>query len=210
MANDLSGLTTKLTTALRDSSNDEWTAAELNDLITWAVAGLYPRYARPLDPTANTISLTAEDYWYDLPSGVIEVSTVDLYDGTTEYGVVDGQNWQIVDDAVNGSGQLRVSPVIAQSGYSVRLHGYGRYDTSTNLIPDSLVPLVIARARAEAYRREGAKRANFLQWQASEQQQNMSVNELIGLINEADAAANMLAAQTPHTWRRPVPGRLGS
>lgn len=209
MSNDLATLSSKLATALRDTTHETWNSTELDDLVTWAVAGLYPRYARVLDPTTATLTLVAGTYFYALPAGVVEVSAVDHYSGTTEYGPLDDQAWAVAGDLESGAGQLRVAPIFAESANTLRLYGYGKYDVTTNLIPDDLVPLVIARARGEAYRRMGADRANFLQWQTSEQNQNISVNELVLLINEADADANQLASRIPRTWRRPVPGRLG-
>jgi hypothetical protein len=176
--------------------------------VTWAVDSLYPRYARTLDPETTTVALVAGTYFYDLPAGVVEVSTVEMYSDTLEFGALDGQSWQIVGDAYAGTGKLRVSPTIAETGYTLRLHGYGTYDVTANYIPDILVPLVIARARAEAYRRMGGDRANFLQWQTSEQTQNISVNELIQLMQEAEGNAIRLEQTTMRTWRRPVPGRL--
>lgn len=208
MSNDLATLSSKLATALRDTTHSVWNSTEKDDLVTWAVDSLYPRFARILDPETTTVTLVSETYFYPLPSGVVEVSTVETYSGTEEYGPLDGQAWQIVGDPYAGTGKLRVGPTIAETGYTVRMHGYGTYDVTTNFIPDQLVPLVIARARGEAYRRMGADRAQFLQWQASEQNQNMSVNELVLLINEADADAAQLESRYGRTWRRPVPGRL--
>ena len=209
MANDLATLSTKLSTALRVTAHDTWDATEVNDLVTWAVDGLYPRYARTLDPESDTIALVDEQYFYDLPAGVVEVSTVETYDDSNEYGAMDGQAWSVVGDPEAGSGKLHIAPVFASTGDTARLYGDGKNNVETNLIPDTLVPLVIARARAEAYRREAARRANFQQWQATEQTQNVSVNELVLLINEADADANQLSGRLQRTWRRPVPGRLG-
>lgn len=208
MANDLATLSSKLATALRDTSHETWTSTEKDDLVTWAVDNLYPKFARVLDPETTTVALVTDTYFYDLPAGVIEVSTVELYTGTDEYGPLDDQAWQVVGDPYNGTGKLRISPIIADTDYTVRLHGYGVYDTTTNLIPDTLVPLVLAKARVEAYRRLGADRANFLQWQTNEQTQNISVNELLQLMQSAQADVILLEQGAQRTWRRPVPGRL--
>lgn len=208
MTNTLATLSSKLATALRDTSHDVWNSAELDDLITWAVAGLYPKFVRTLDPTTTTVTLVEGTYFYDLPSGVVEVSTVETYNDTTENGPLDDQAWQVVGDSYAGSGKIRIAPVIAQTGDTARLFGYGVYDTSSNPIPDVLVPLVIARARSEAYRRMAGDRAKFEQWLAADQTQNVSVNELLQLINESDADAIQLERRMPRSWRRPVAGRL--
>ncbi len=208
MSNNLATLSSKLATALRDTDHGVWNSTELDDLVTWAVAGLYPRFVRPLDPTTTTVSLVDGTYFYALPSGVVEVSTVETYDTTNENGPLDDQAWQIVGDAYAGTGKLRVAPVFASTGTTARLFGYGTYDTTTNLIPDVLVPLVIARARSEAIRRMAGDRAKFEQWLAVNQTQNVSVNELLQLVNESDADANQIERRLPRTWRRPVAGRL--
>lgn len=264
------------------------------------MASLFPRYARYLDPslTAQKITLVSDTYWYDLPAGMLEVSTLDLIDSDgTEMGALDGQAWQITGDPYSGTAKLRISPQITDFvGGFVRLHGYGRYDAdatplgpgislttsaaaddildataahglttgntvqftsltggtgllvgvgyhviaanltttsfqvslvpggaalnfstdvtaatlyTTHYIPDDFVPLVLARARAEAYRVMGADRAAFTKWQAKDQRTNVSLNELLGLVQEAQSTARLLERDTPQVWRRPVPGRLG-
>ena len=207
MANDLATLNTKLATALRDEAYGTWDSTELDDLITWAVADLYPRFARPLDPETTTVTLVADTYFYDLPSGVKEVSAVELYNGTDEYGALDGLSWSVVGDAYGGTGKIRIVPQIAQSAYTVRLYGWGIYDTATNLIPDTLVPLVIANARAEALRRVADDRSKFEQWLAQNQKQNVTVNELLQMVGGAESAAVRLDSRLQRTWRLPVPGR---
>lgn len=211
MANDLSTLNGKLATQLRDTSGTlVWASTEKDDLITWAVTGLWPRFSRPLDPTVTTVALVAGTYYYALPAGVKAVSRVDYYDANlVEYGPLHGRSWEIAGDAFYGTGKLHVSPAIAEQGGTVRLNGYGIYDVTTNLIPDILIALVLAKARAEAYRRMGVDRVRFKEWLAKNQTQNVSVNELIHLINEADNEAIRLERSLPRTWQKPVPGRQG-
>jgi hypothetical protein len=79
----------------------------------------------------------------------------------------------------------------------------------TFYIPDDYEPLVLARARAACYELMGADRAQFTRWQVKDQRTNVSMNELLALITEARSAARLIERQTPHVWRRPVPGRLG-
>ena len=86
-------------------------------------------------------------------------------------------------------------------------HGYQTYDLTTNYIPDTLIPLVLAIARVEAYRRMAGSRSKFETWLAANQSQNVTVNELLLLINEADAEAQRLA-RLFRRWHKPVPGRI--
>lgn len=205
MANDLATLKPKFATQLRDTANETWTDAEKGDLLTWAVANLWagrPRIFRELDPTTTTIPLVADTYFYALPAGVQSVHALDVYDGVNEYGRLDGDAWQLI------SGKIRVAPHIAATGYTLRVHGIGRYDVTTNLIPDDFVPLVLAIGRAEAYRRVTGDRARFEQWLNSNQTQNISINELLQMIDEADKAAAR-ERQSVRTLAYPVPGRQG-
>ena len=204
MANNLATLSSKLATQLDDTDHETWNSTEKDDLVTWAVAKLYPRYARGLDPESATITLVDDDFFYALPTGVVEVSRVDrVTEDGDEAGVLIDGAW-----ATTG-GKLRVAPVVVEAGGTLRLHGYGVYDTTTNLIPDALVPLVLAMARSEAYRRVAGQRARFLQWQASSHQQDTTVNELLALTQESRSETQLLKQELGRTQRRPVPGRLG-
>lgn len=211
MPNDLATLNAKLTTQLRDTGATlVWASTEKDDLLDWAVAGLWPRFSRPLDPAAATVALVTDTFFYALPTGVRAVSRVDYVDtNAIEFGPLHGKSWEIAGDAFYGTGKLHVSPAIVSQGGSLRLNGYGVYDTATNLIPDILVPLVLAKARAEAYRRIGPDRVKFKEWLAKNQVQNVSVNELLQFINEADNEMQRIEHSLPRVWMRPVPGRQG-
>ena len=215
MANDLAGLQGKLSTALRDigsGSASTWSTAEQQELVTEAVNQLWPRFSRVLDPTATTVTLVASTYFYALPAGVMAVSRVDrVQSDGTELGEIHGRSWEIVGSPLLATAKLHVAPVYADGdpGGTLRLNGYGVYDVTSNLIPDILVPLVIARARAEAYRRELARRMNFTDWQTRNQVQNVSITELIHGANDADGEAQRLEARLPRTAQLPVPGRIG-
>lgn len=210
MSNNLAGLSAKLATALRDTDHAAWNSTEKDDLITFAVAGLYPSIARRLDPTASTIPLVAGTYFYDAPASVIEIENLELIDSdSAEHGYIQGQAWAEMGDTY-GTLKVRISPTIVEgfAGGTVRVHGYGRYDTTTNLIPDDFVPLVLAMARSDAYERIIAERSRFLQWQASEQEQDSSVNELLNLLQSAQVERERQWRRF-RTQRRPRPGRLG-
>lgn len=208
MSNNLAGLNAFLDTALNDA-DVTWTSAEKDNILTWAVAGLYPRLARPLDPTLTTVALTADTFYYALPDGVMDVSQVFLVNADdAEWGFLKNGSWEIVGDPLQATGLIHVSPTIVNTiGGTLRLHGYGRFDVTTNLIPDDYVPVVIAAARAEAYRRVTGDRARFKVWLSRQQTQNVSENEALGMVAEATRDAERLSSKFK-TWRRPVSARV--
>lgn len=289
MANDLATLRGYLDTALDDIAHAAWGQTEKENLITWAVADLYPRFVRVLDPTTTIVDLVDDTYFYSVPSGVVEVNRVerfeagavlttslaadDIIDTTTahdfsadqqvrftsltggtglstntayyviagnlaattfqvsttlggsavnftsditagvvelvggsEHGPLSQGSWSTEGDTW-GTLKLRIAPVVVNQGGTLRIHGYGRYDATTNLIPDHLVPLVISMARQEAYRRIAGERARFEQWQGRNHTQDVSVNELLQLSAEAVSDVELQRRRLNRTQRRPVPGR---
>lgn len=210
MPNNLATISSKLATQIRDTTHAVWNSTEKDDLIVWSVAGLWPRYARAIDPdaVAAQVALVADDYFYSVPSGTLEVESIDWIYSGDEMGPLTANQWTTTGDEFAGNLKIRVAPGIVTQGGTLRVHGYGRYDTTTNLVPDDYVPLVLARARAEAYRRVAGDRARFEQWMVANQKQGVSVNELLQQIDEADRAAARLTLQY-RTQRRPRPGRLG-
>lgn len=215
MSNNAAGLNTFLTTALRDSAYATWTTGEMDNLISWSVTRLFPRFSRQIDASSASlaeVTILTGTYYYALPSGMVMCSRIDLKDsGGDYYGPIGGRAWEITGDPLTGAGKIHVSPQIVDNyvGGKFVLHGYGRYDVTTNLIPDDLVPLVLARARAEAYRRVGADRDRFKAWLSRNQSQNVSINEMLQMINEADNEAKMLEQSAVRVWQKPVSGRVG-
>lgn len=208
MPNNLATLSSKLATALRDTDHSTWNSTEKDDLVTWSVAGLYPRIARRLDPTTTTITLVANTYFYAVPSGVIEIESIQWTRDGDELGYLADGTWSLEGDPYAGTLKVHIAPTIVEQLGTLRVHGFGRYDTTTNLIPDDFVPLVLAIARCDAYDRVTGERARFLQWQASEQEQDTSVNELLNQVQMARVERERQWARF-QTQRRPVPGRLG-
>lgn len=201
MANDLAGLRTRLAEQLSDPAFGYWSSAEMGNLVTDAVNSLYPRFARPM--TMQVVAAIADEDLYTLPTGMVEVNRVEWLDSSGN----------MVDEMTPGTwevtpGQLHINPNYSLAGWSYRLFGFGRYDVTTNLIPDDFVALVLARARAEAYRRALGDRSNFKQWAARNQVQNISVNELLNMTQEAESMADKLTVTAPKVWRKPVPGRV--
>jgi hypothetical protein len=200
--NDLADLKTKLGTALRDTSNQVWTASELGDLLTWSAASLYPRLAIP---TMSTLASVDDTETYDLPAGVREISAIDWIDENGKMVMrLMGGTWEIQGDPLSDAATLFINRIYSDGSHSFLLHGYKEYDLVTNLPPDRYVPLVMARARAEAYRRALGDRAKFQQWQALNQTQNISVNEMIQMVNDAEMAEQRLE-KSAFTWRKPKP-----
>ena len=215
MANDLESMRARLRDQLADTDDETWNAGEKDEILVWAVRRLNQRLNRPLDPeaTAQNITLVSDDYWYDIDSGITHISRVDYIDANSDYWGALKSGWEIVGDIVTGNAKLHLSPELVERGGSVRLVAYGRYELATqgssqvSAIPDDYVTLVLAIARAEAYRRLVSNRARFEQWQVANQVQNISVNELIQMVGDADRQAED-EWQYLKRWQKPVVGRI--
>ena len=211
MPNDLSSLTAKLATQLRDTTYAVWTQGEMAELLTLAVDDLWPSVSYRTKDDTTTITIVSGTRLYAIPTTVVDVDRVDVKDASNKYigPMMDG-SWDVTGDTLTGSGWLTVNPSVNDNyaGGKFVLEGYCRYDLVSHFVPDPLVALVLAKARAEAYRRMGGNRAQFTNWQSRNQLQDMSVNELIALVNEAETEAERLRRRHK-TLRRPVPGRVG-
>ena len=203
MANNLATLNGYLDDMLDDGTDAVWTSTEKDNLINRAVARLWPNAPRPVDPTGVTVTLVSGTYYYPLGSTVLRVVRVDYIDsGSNEGGALAGHTWEVVGDATTGDAKLHVAPSIVEMGGTLRVLGYGRYDTTTNLIPDEYVPFVLSFARAEAYRQLTAQRMKFKNWASRNQVQNISMNEMLQMIRMAEADAEK-EADAIHLIRRP-------
>jgi hypothetical protein len=281
MPNNTATLRGYLRTALRDedAAAYAWTNTELDNIVDWSVARLWPRHSTQLGPLSSSVKvyLTADvtdvdhngshatytcvnsipvgalvditginpsgynitngvvtsrndssitlahvdagayvsggtvenkSYRYHLHADINHVVRADWVsdDGETEYGALDGQSWEVVGDFEAGTALLYVAPIIVEQGGTLKLHTHTAYDTTANYIPDRLIPLIVARARAEAYRRLAADRQKFKAWLSRNQEQNVSINELLQMINEADNEALVLD-RGQKSWQKPVPAR---
>jgi hypothetical protein len=208
MTNNLATLNANLAIALRDAAYATWTSAEMNDLLTWSAAQLYPTHSRAVDPVTTEITLVADTYTYTIPVSIQNISDVWVFDSSgnllTE---LDGRAWFVEGDIVLDQ-TIRISQatVDAYAGGSIQLHGYDKYDLVSNLPRTEVVPLILARARSEAYRRIGADRERFKVWLTRNQNQNVSVNELLQFVREAEGQTQLLARSNRVT-QRPVAGR---
>lgn len=208
MANDLPTLRTKLAVALSDPTFGYWTSAEMDDLVKDAVNNLWPRYGQRISGQSVTIPLVTGTSFYAIPAGVVEVDSIQWLNADGEFqDYLPEGSWLPTYDG-DGANIIQINPSYAALGGSLRLSGLRKYDLTTSLIPDNLVDLVISLARAEAYRRALGDRMRFKQWATTNQIQNVSVNEMLGIINESERKAAEMRQNTPRTQRRPVPARV--
>lgn len=208
MSNNLAGLNTNLALLLRDTTYKTWTTGEIDSILTWAVAQLYPRIVYPLLAQSYTQTLTKGTYFYALNPAIVVLSRVDYVDPSGFEAGSLGDVWEVDGSLEDGTAKLHISPLIADAGGTLRYVGYGRYDTGTNLIPDRLVPLVMAMGRVEAFNRIVGDRQRYKQWASASPTQNSTVNELLTLLNVAERERDREWAMN-RTWRKPVPGRVG-
>lgn len=215
MPNDLATLKTSLKTALSDPTYVTWTEAELAEILTQNVARLWPRFSYQPDPTTATISLVSGTEYYSVPANIRTISRIERYDGDNEYGSLDGSVWALSGTPELGTLKLHISPIIADAGGTLRLVGQAAWPLAgvtigavTTYIPDELANIVLAFSRVEAYRRVVGERGRFSAWLARNQSQNVSVNELLSMVNESESAARRLLAER-RSWQAPVPGRQG-
>lgn len=193
----------KLETALSDTSNQIWSATEIDEILTYALDQVNLQRQRMV---RDTITIIADQDTYTL-TNVYSVVRVDLLDENNKLvRVLSNGSWEVWGDN-NSQGQtLYINPIYAKTPYKLRVHGYGPYDFTTNT-PDSMTQAaIVAIARAEALRRLASDRARFRQWAQSNPRGDMSVNEVVQIINEADAEARRLL-NSIRLIKRPTWGR---
>jgi hypothetical protein len=216
MATDLETMREELRDVLSDADDETWSAGEKDQLLQWAVRRLNQRNPRPLDPEVSTqqITLVSEDYYYAVDPVITHVNQVFWVDSDgNERGYLKPGSWEVVGDMMLGTAKLHVSPDIVEYGGTLRITGYGRYElvglssSQATAIPDDYIQLVLDLAAARAYRRMLSDRARFRQWQNANQTQNMSINELIEMVNATEQAAQLELSQLKR-FQRPVPARI--
>ncbi len=208
MSNNAAGLRTLLQYAVKDTADATWSSTEKDNSILASVRGLYPRLLFPLVSQDYTETLVDGTYFYVLDPAIVALSRVDYVDANgQEAGPLDGSVWDIDGNLQNGPAYIKIAPTIAALGGSVRYVGYGKYDVVTNLIPDELVPLVIATSQAELQETLLSDRARFVNWQTNSAPLNVTVNELVQQIESARRRRDQLWARNM-TWRKPVEARV--
>lgn len=190
--------------ALSDEANSVWTTTELDTTLGYALAQVNQIRQRQV---RDTIALVDDQDTYTL-TNVYSVQRVDLLDSDSKVvRTLAPGSWEVWGDNATSGQTLYINPAYARSGYSLRVHGYGPYDFTTNT-PDTMTQAaIVALARAECLRRVMNDRARFRQWASSNPRSDSSVGELIGLLNEADSEAQRLL-RSIKLIKRPVPGRF--
>jgi hypothetical protein len=215
MPNDLATLKTSLKTSLSDPTYVTWSEAELAEILTQNVARLWPRFSYQPDPTTATITLVSNTEYYAVPANIRTISRIEWYKDDVEYGSIDGSSWALTGSPEFGTVKLHVAPSIAELEGTLRIVGNAAWPlagvtigATTTYIPDELANIVLGFSRVEAYRRVVGERGRFSAWLARNQSQNVSVNELLSMVNESESAARRLLGER-RSWQAPVPGRQG-
>jgi len=189
--------------ALRDSANAVWTSAEFDTILSHALEEtnrVRPRVVK------DVIALVEDQDTYVL-TNVYTVFRVDLLDASSKVVMpLPAGSWEVWGDNMSPGQTLYVNPVYANSTYQLRVHGYGPYDYTTNTPPLQVQEAIIAVAVADALRRITAERARYEQYAANSPRSDVSVNELLGQINQAEQNAARLLGDI-RLIRRPTYGR---
>jgi hypothetical protein len=183
----------KLEEALRDTTNDVWSATEIDDILASAL-----EQANRVRPrvVSDTIALDPDTDNYVL-TNVWEVFRVDLLDGNGKFIMPMPQGtWEIWGDNISEGQTLYINPKYTGSGYSLRVHGYGPYTYSGTTNPPTIVQAaILARSRAEALRRVATERSRFEQYATVNPRGDTSMAELLQQVNESDNEANRLFSE---------------
>lgn len=195
----------KLETALGDTTNEVWGATEIDDILAYALEEtnrVRPRVVH------DDIALTSDDDTYVL-TNVYDVYRVDWLDGDGKLIRPLAQGtWELWGDGQTAGQTLYVNPKFSYTGYSIRVHGYGPYDFTTNTPPAQVQAAILAIARAECYRRVTGERARYEQYATANPRSDTSMAELLQLTNQAEQEADRLLADI-RLIRKPAPARLG-
>ena len=206
----------RLRDVLFDTEDETWNAGEKDDILGMAVRRLSRRMPRPIstDDAVADIPLVTSTYYYSIDSSYTQVDAVAYENSDSDWIGYMVSGWEVEGDLWAGTAKLHVSPTTVEAGGTLYIRGKGRYtlpasaDAQTTAILDDHVPVVLAWARSEAYRRMLSDRARFRQWQNVNQTQNVSVNELVQMVQDADRQADDEWLQL-RQWHRPVIGRIG-
>jgi hypothetical protein len=201
----------KLETALRDTSNAVWGASEIDDILALALEEtnrVRPRVVKDVVTIGTGMGdgLEEGEDQFTL-TNVYTVFRIDLLDENDKVVMpLPSGAWEVWGDNMSSGQTIYVNPSYVRNGMSFRVHGYGPYDT-TNTPPAQVQEAILALARAEAYRRVAGERARFEQYASGNPRSDVSVNEILGQVNEADAEAHRLLGDIK-LIRRPLPGRF--
>jgi hypothetical protein len=190
--------------ALSDESNEIWTTTELDTILSYALAMANQVRQRAV---RDTIALVDDQDSYTL-TNVVSITRVDLLDEDNKLvRVLPNGSWEVWGDNSTTGQTLYINPIYARTPYQLRVHGYGPYDYTTNTPDTTMQTAIVALARAEALRRLATDRARFRQWAQSNPRGDVSTNELIQSVNEADAEAQRIL-RSIKLIKRPTTGRM--
>jgi hypothetical protein len=196
----------KLRTQLsdEDAADYVWTDTELDAILGYALDET--NRVRPR-VVSDVIALTANDDTYVL-TNVYEVFRVDLLDSNDKLIMpMPHGTWEVWGDNQTAGQTLYINPRYTFQDYSIRVHGYGPYDFTTNTPPTQVQQAILALSRAEAYRRVTGERARYEQYSTANPRGDTSMSELLGLTNEADSEAQRLLSNI-RLIKKPTVGRM--
>lgn len=201
-----------LETSLRDTANAVWGASEIDAILSMALEET--NRARPR--VVKDVMTIGTDVGDDLAEGedqftlsnVYTVFRIDLLDENDKVvRPLPSGAWEVWGDNMSSGQTVYVNPNYVRNGMSFRVHGYGPYDYTTNTPPLQVQQAILALARAEAWRRIAGERARYEQYASNNPRSDVSVNEILGQVNEADSEAQRLLGDIK-LIRRPLPGRV--
>jgi hypothetical protein len=185
----LSDLRTYVARDLRDTSNQTWSTAELDDLINMGIDELASFYPKEIVSNFATVSAGVVSY---AASSYTNIYRIDQYSGTSymgtlAHGIGDGPDsgWEL------HAGVLWLPPTFTiPTGYLLRGFGYGGYvqlsaSTQTTDLDTSGVWAVRVFAQVEGFSHLLADRAKFKQWQIDPQNTDVSLLQMSQLYQGA-------------------------
>lgn len=194
----------ELRRAVQDEAESIWDDTELDEILDMALMQTNMVRQRSV---RDTISLVDDQDTYSL-TNVYTVVRIDLLDEDNKLiRVLSAGTWEVWGDNASSGQTIYINPRFAHEPYKIRVHGYGPYDYTTNEPDQTVQAALLALARAEALRRLASDRSRYRQWATSNPRSDTSVNELLQIINEADAEGNRLL-RAIKLINRPTVGRM--
>ena len=183
MATTLSDLRTQVARDLRDTSNNVWVTAELDDLINAAIDEIGD--LAPKEVIDYSLTITSGVFTYALPSSLSRVFRVDIHNSSDSYQY---QYPQAIGDTASGwevhNAIVFLSPLhIPATSSKLRIWGYGPFTqisvaSATTDLDQRRIWALRAYCKAEAFYALLMDRAKFQQWQTDQTNSDVSLNQL--------------------------------
>lgn len=165
----LSDMRTEVSRKLRDTTNDIWTVAEIDDAINQGIDSLAAFYPREI--VSNVATIAASTFSYSTAS-FTNIYRIEQYSGTTFKGVIPhgigggDSGWE-----THGGVLYLPAGYTFTTGYVLRAYGYGAYvqlsaATQTTDLDTSGLWAVKVFAQTECISGLLNDRLKFQQWQA--------------------------------------------